>query len=56
MQSLLDHGVQPGQQEVKTSTLVRLLAHAGGRDGAEGPDQVGLDTRGRFVGEYAGRS
>ena len=30
------------------------LAHSGGRDGAEGPDEVGLDPGGRLEGEHTG--
>ena len=32
------------------------LAHPGGRHGAEGPDEVGLDAWGRLVGEDTGAS
>lgn len=37
-QPLLDDGMEPGQQEVQASSLVRLLAHACGRHSAECAD------------------
>ena len=45
--------MEPGQQEIESGSLVRLLAHAGGRDGAERAEQVGLHARRGFKGEDA---
>ncbi len=46
MRPLLNDGVQPGEQEVETGTLVRVLAHACGGHHSEGLNEVGLDPWG----------
>ena len=46
--------MEPGQQEVQASSLVRLLAHACSGHGAECADKVGLHARRGFKGEDTG--
>ena len=48
---LLDDGMQPGQQEVEPSSLVRLFAHPWSWYSAECTNEVGFHTRWRLKGE-----
>ena len=47
--------MEPGEDEVEAGPLVGRAHHAGRRDGAERPDQVGPDARRRLEGEDPAR-
>mmetsp|Transcript_44662 Transcript_44662/g.112564 ORF Transcript_44662/g.112564 Transcript_44662/m.112564 type:complete len:281 (+) Transcript_44662:1133-1975(+) len=51
-QTLLEDGVQPGQQEVEARALGRLAVHARRRKVAQNTMQVGLDAGRRLKGEH----